>query len=118
MVGLKEICQKFDSTFEFEGGKRLATINKLAEWIVETINDPEKQLSEITKNWLIWMYGKVANELKEPNEEILGQYAKIGETYDKLSKKIAEEFHPTSMFQVVQIKEDTIRKMLKEINGE
>jgi len=64
------------------------------------------------------MYGKVANELKEPNEEILAQYAKIGETYDKLSKKIAEEFHPTSMFQVVQIKEETIRKMLKEINWE
>jgi len=54
MVGLKDICQKFDSTFEFEGGKRLAAINKLAEWIVETINDPEIQLSEITKNF--WVY--------------------------------------------------------------
>jgi hypothetical protein len=119
MVGIKPICERFDNLYDLAGGKEIESVKKLKIQIKEALDDPIN-ISGIIKDWLIWMYGKVANKTPEIDADIMAHYANIVTEYDQLSRKIAksEKYRCTSMYKMMQLSEKVINELKQEPNVE
>ena len=114
MVAIKPICERFDNLYELSGGKEVESVKKLKVQIEEAYQD---QIVEgITKDWLVWIYGKVANKTPEINEDIMAHYARIVADYDQLSRKISrsDKYRCTSMYKIMLLPEKAINELNKE----
>lgn len=106
METLKEICDKFDKQYELEGKKQKEVVSKLKaaieeKWVAAKSDFGATGMSIIELDWLVWMYGKVRYITDEENEEIIAQYKSKQDIYDERSKRISNEKHFTTMFQVI-----------------
>jgi len=100
---LKEMCDKFDESFELEGGKHKRLVEKLLPQI-EAAYLENKDSSEA--DWLVWMYGKLAEG--EGNQEMLSKYAEIREESDEYVRNAASEFKLFSLYDVIMLKIDQV----------
>ena len=102
MMSLKELCDKFDSTYELEGRelqKVKDEIRKEIENIDEIIIKNHKNYGDIT--WIIWMYGQLfSSENMKPVLE--DEYLKLKSEMTERNKYLSSTYHLTSMFSVIE----------------
>jgi len=102
MISLKELCDKFDSTYELEGRK----LNKVKDELREEIENIDDTIIKNYKNygdvsWLIWMYGQLfTGEKMEPGLE--SRYLEIKNEMTERNKHLSSTYHLTSMFDVIE----------------
>ena len=103
---LEDACNLFDEHYELDGKLQKEVVTVLKNWIESKWITAKKDMSAagmsmIELDWLVWIYGKIRYVTKEENEEIIGQYKNIVDIYDYRNRKITEEKHFTTMFQVI-----------------
>lgn len=98
---LKEMCDKFDESFELEGGRHKRLVEKLLPQL-EAAYLENKDSSKA--DWLVWMYGKLAEG--EGNQEMLSKYAEIREESDEYVRHVAAEFKLFSMYDIIMLTTD------------
>lgn len=112
-MDVKNICDKFDTSFELDGRKKKEndkTVLKLIEDMFRESVKTEIELSIRKMCWLAWMYGKTAKQVEnvELNSGIIQLFSDVEKLYDAEAKRLSERYKYTSMYAVLSHRDDNV----------
>lgn len=93
-MDVKELCDKFDSTYELEGKK----LNKVKDEIKAEIESTWIRYDY--HDWKVWMYGQLFVGESVP-ADYEPEYSSIKDEMTERNKHLSATYHLTSMYDVI-----------------